>query len=121
MKIKLDRSSRKVVEFLVLLSCTTFPLVASAQDDNEYRGHLAWSRNDTGARDCDQQYLALNLPGAAPANRAALMIVAGQAAARGQCAVAFQYALITQCHNAQAQAAIHRAGSKKVCDWFNGT
>jgi hypothetical protein len=81
------------------------------------RADLLWSIGNTGNPDCPLQYPYPEciVPGR---GRSCLMLKAVASAKANDCANAFRLAVITQCHNKQAQQGILAAGTEPVCNFL---
>lgn len=87
-----------------------------------WQDHIQWAAANSdaaGSTDCPDQYFAVDLSSCLIAGgRTCVMARAVQAAKAGDCASAFRFTLITQCHNASAQQALSDAGEKAVCSYL---
>jgi hypothetical protein len=81
--------------------------------------NITWSIGDPGELECAGEVEKMG--GAeciGNGNRACLMKLAIRAAAAGSCDAAFQYTLVTQCHNPNARNTILNAGRDAVCTYL---
>ena len=95
--------------------------IASGAASANWVDGINWSiGNSTGPDqlNCPEQYVATEPRAAFEGGRAALMRRAIESAKAGNYPYAFRLALITQCHNAAAQAELAAAGQKAVGDYL---
>jgi hypothetical protein len=98
-----------------LMMVVSVPERAVAQS---WMDDIRWAQNDRTGPDkvnCPEQYGGRRLGCYAGGGRWCLMNMARDEAAKGQCNMAFEETLVTQCHNGAAQTRLNDAGQDAVC------
>jgi hypothetical protein len=115
------------MQFLVLVFCAC---TVAAQQAPDWQIHLDWSIRDQGHVDCGEQYspyptCAVCTPDwkghpdcLERGGRACMMSYAIRDARAGDCDLALDESLVTQCHNACARRTIEVAGASRVCEYL---
>jgi hypothetical protein len=108
------------------------PQLASAQDKPDWQRHIDWASTDHGAPDCPWLYVTSDLQvclakgvltGNTDGNRSCVIGLASSLAKSGTPqgqALAYQYVLLTQCHNGGAQQTLRDAGQYNVVNYLAG-
>ena len=100
---------------LMIVSVPHRAVAQSWQDD------IRWAQNNKTGPDlvnCPDQYGGRRLNCLTNGGRWCLMNMARDEAAKGQCNMAFEETLVTQCHNGAAQTRLRNAGQDPVCEFL---